>query len=264
MKRRTLRRPGEPVHKGRSRTRGDAENEVALKYQLFNNQAGRRFAQPPEETMKPFSKIIAILMLAVGLLPLAGHAVAEENPQALVKRISAEVLDAAKSDKQIQAGNQKRVLDLVNAKILPYIDFQRMTALAAGRYWRQATPEQQAKLADEFRDLLVYTYSGALSQVRDQKLEFKPLRADPSDTEVIVRSQVVQPRGEPIQLNYRMEKVGDGWKIYDINVLGAWLIETYKGNFASEISRNGIDGLIKTLQEKNKRLAENMARTGQS
>jgi len=258
------RHPTEPTPEGWPRTRGNAADEAALEYQLFNNQASRRFAQPPQETMKPFSKIIAILMLAVGMLPLAGHAAAEENPQALVKRISQEVLDAAKSDKEIQAGNQKRVLDLVKAKILPYIDFQRMTALAAGRYWRQATPEQQAKLTDEFRDLLVYTYSGALSQVRDQKLEFKPLRADPSDTDVEVRSQVVQPRGEPIQLNYRMEKVADGWKIYDINVLGAWLVQTYKGNFASEISRGGIDGLIKTLQEKNNRLAESVAKTGKS
>ena len=191
-----------------------------------------------------------------GGLALTGPAVAQEAPDALIKRISQEVLEAAKSDKEIQSGNQRHVLELVEAKILPYVDFQRMTALAAGRYWRQATPEQQKQLTDEFRTLLVYTYSGAITQIRDQKLEFKPMRASPDDTEVEVRSQVLQPRGgDPIQLNYRLMKTPDGWKIYDVNVLGAWLVETYKGNFAAEISKGGIDGLIKTLSEKNKRLA---------
>ena len=192
-------------------------------------------------------------------------AAAEEAPDAMIKRISQDVLDAAKSDKEIQSGNQKRVLDLVEAKILPHVDFQRMTALATGRFWRQATPEQQKQLTDEFRDLLVYTYSGAISQVKDQKLEFKPLRADPSATEVEVRSQVIQPRGgDPIQLNYRLEKTPSGWKIYDVNVLGAWLVETYKGNFAAEISRGGIDGLIKTLAERNKRLAASAAKSAKA
>ncbi len=221
--------------------------------------------------MKIFSKIIGPLLLAVALLPLGAGAAAQqagqtpEAPDALVKRISKEVLDAAKNDKEVQAGNQQRVLELVKQKILPYIDFQRMTALAAGHYWRQATPEQKTRLTDEFRALLVYTYSGALSQVRDQTLQFQPMRGDPSDNEVEVRSQVVRPRGgEPIQLNYRLEKVDGGWKIYDINVLGAWLVETYKGSFSSEISRGGIDGLIKTLSEKNKRLAGNFARNGSS
>lgn len=215
--------------------------------------------------MKIFSKLIAILMIASGALSLTAVAAAQEAPDALIKRISQEVLDAAKSDKEIQAGNQHRVLELVEAKVLPYVDFKRMTALAAGHYWRQATPEQQEQLTKEFRSLLVYTYSGAISQIRDQKLQFKPLRAAPSDTEVEVRSQVLQPRGgEPIQLNYRLEKLPDGWKIYDVNVLGAWLVETYKGNFATEISRGGIDGLIKALQEKNKRLAANAGRNGRS
>jgi len=143
----------------------------------------------------------------------------------------------------------------VETKILPYVDFQRMTALAAGRFWRDATPEQQKALTEQFRTLLVFTYSGALSQVKDQTVEFKPLRADPTDTEVEVRSQVNQARGEPIPLNYRVAKGPQGWKIYDINVLGAWLVETYKGTFASEISKGGMDGLIKALTEKNKKLA---------
>lgn len=206
-------------------------------------------------------KNLFVLAFTLSTLIFAGLANAQqEAPDALVKRISQEVLDTAKTDKEIQSGNQKRVLDLVEAKILPYVDFQRMTALAAGRFWREATPEQQKQLTDQFRSLLVYTYSGAISQIRDQKVDFKPLRADPSATEVEVRSQVIQPRGEPIQLSYRLEKEPTGWKIYDVNVLGAWLVETYKGNFASEISKGGIDGLIKALSERNKKLAAATAR----
>jgi phospholipid transport system substrate-binding protein len=218
-----------------------------------------------QESMKLLKTLFAIASLTIGALGFAPAASAQEAPDALVKRISQEVLDAAKSDKDIQGGNQKKVLELVEAKILPHVDFQRMTALAAGRFWREATPEQQKQLTTEFRSLLIYTYSGAISQVRDQKLEFKPLRADASDTEVEVRSQVVQPRGgDPIQLNYRLEKSPSGWKIYDVNVLGAWLVETYKGNFASEISKGGIDGLIKTLSDRNKRLAASAAKSSKS
>lgn len=200
-------------------------------------------------------KRLLTIVLACGALALTGTAAAQEAPDALVKRISNEVLDTAKTDKDIQAGNQKKVLELVEAKVLPHIDFQRMTALAAGRYWREATPEQRQRLAEEFRDLLIYTYSGAISQVRDQKIEYKPFRGEPTDTEVEVRTQVLQPRGEPIQLNYRLEKQASGWKIYDVNVLGAWLVESYKSSFSTEISKNGIDSLIKVLDEKNKRLA---------
>lgn len=210
--------------------------------------------------MKYFKNLLFIVCLASSAIGFTSVAAAQEAPDALVKRISLEVLDTAKNDKDIQNGNQKRVLDLVESKVLPHIDFQRMTALAAGRFWREATPEQQKQLVSEFRTLLVYTYSGAISQIRDQRLEFKPMRGDTSDTEVEVRSQVVQPRGgDPIQLNYRLEKLPSGWKIYDMNVLGAWLVETYKGNFAAEISKVGIDGLIKTLTYKNKRLAASAA-----
>lgn len=210
--------------------------------------------------MKTLRNFFAIL-LALNFLQLTTPAFAQqEGPDALVKRISAEVLDTAKTDKEIQSGNQKKVLALVEDKILPHVNFQRMTSLAAGRFWREATPEQQQQLTNEFRDLLIYTYSGAISQVKDQQLEFKPFRASASDTEVEVRSQVVQPRGEPIQLNYRLEKTPAGWKIYDMNILGAWLVESYKNNFATEIGKGGIDGLIKTLSDKNKRLAANAAR----
>jgi phospholipid transport system substrate-binding protein len=209
--------------------------------------------------MKLITKLFTIIA-AVGTIAFVAPAMAQEAPDALIKRISLEVIDAAKADKDIQAGNTQKVLGLVESKVLPYVDFQRMTSLAAGRFWRDATPEQQKQLTNEFRSLLIYTYSGAISQIKDQKLDFKPLRADPADTEVEVRSQVLQPRGEPIQLNYRLEKTPNGWKIYDVNVLGAWLVETYKGNFAAEISKGGVDGLIKTLSEKNKRLAASAAK----
>lgn len=209
-------------------------------------------------------KKLMIMMAAVAGLGLTDATAALEAPDALVRRISQDVLDIAKNDKDIQSGNVKKVLELVEAKILPHVDFQRMTAMAVGRHWREATPEQQKQLTDEFRSLLVYTYSGAISQVRDQKLEFRPFRADPDDTEVEVRSQVLQPRSEPIQINYRLEKLPTGWKIYDVNVLGAWLVEAYKGSFATEIGKNGIDGLIRVLTEKNKRLAASAAKSGRS
>lgn len=202
--------------------------------------------------MQSIKRIFLAALAACALLPLG--AVAQEAPDALVKRISQEVLDAAKTDKDIQAGNQQKVLGLVEEKIIPHVDFQRMTSLAAGRFWREATPEQQKQLTNEFKNLLIYTYSGAIAQVRDQKLVFRPMRGSPSDDEVEVRSEVQQPRGEPIQLSYRLAKSPNGWKIYDMNVLGAWLVETYKGNFASEISKGGIDGLIKALADRNAKL----------
>jgi phospholipid transport system substrate-binding protein len=206
--------------------------------------------------MKLIKQLTALATLAFAASAFAATpAPANEAPDALVKRISADVLETAKSDKEIQAGNQKRVMDLVETKILPYVDFERMTALAAGRAWRDATPEQKKQLSQEFRTLLIFTYSGALSQVKNETVEFKPMRADPADPEVEVRSQVNVARGEPVQLNYRLEKTPTGWKIFDINVLGAWLVETYKGNFAAEISKSGIDGLIKALAERNKKLA---------
>ncbi|MBV8666050.1 MAG: ABC transporter substrate-binding protein [Burkholderiaceae bacterium] len=211
--------------------------------------------------MNIFKKLMTAV-LAFGLAASLNAFAADEAPDVLVKRISQDVLDTAKSDKDIQHGNQKKVLDLVNAKILPYVDFQRMTQLAAGPAWRNTTPDQQKQLTEQFRDLLVFTYSGAISSIKDQKLQFQPLRMDAGATDgVEVRSQVLQPRGEPIQLNYRLEKIDGGWKIYDLNVLGAWLVETYKGNFAAEISKGGVDGLIKTLGDKNKKLADAAAKS---
>ena len=209
--------------------------------------------------MKLIKQLIAIASMAAATAAFA-NAPANEAPDALVKRISADVIDTAKADKEIQAGNQKRVMDLVETKILPYVDFQRMTSLAAGRHWRDASPQQQQQLSKEFRTLLIFTYSGALSQIKNETIEFKPLRADPADQEVEVRSSVNVARGEPVTLNYRLAKTPQGWKIFDINVLGAWLVETYKGTFATEIGKSGIDGLIKALAERNKTLANKPAK----
>jgi phospholipid transport system substrate-binding protein len=207
--------------------------------------------------MKPIAKLIvtaaAVAMSTAVLVAPARAAV--EAPDALVKRVSTDVIDSVKSDKDIQAGNTHKIMDLVNSKILPYVDSEKMTAQAAGRFWRQATPAQQKQLTEEFRTLLVYTYAGALSQIKNETIEFKPFRADPADTEVEVKSQVNLTRGEPITLNYRLSKGPQGWKIFDLNVLGAWLVETYKSTFASEIGKNGIDGLIKKLHDRNEQLA---------
>ena len=198
-------------------------------------------------------------MIAAAALVLA-TAVAQAEPvapDAWIRQISGEVIDTVKADKAIQGGDTKKVLALVDAKILPNVDFQRMTSSAVGRYWRQATPDQQKRLQDEFKTLLVRTYAGALTQVKDQTVEMKPLRAKPDDTEVLVRTEV-KGKGEPIQLDYRLEKVGEGWKIYDVNVLGVWLVATYRASFAQEISSSGIDGLIAKLAEKNKAAAAAM------
>ncbi|MES2037049.1 MAG: ABC transporter substrate-binding protein [Pseudomonadota bacterium] len=210
-----------------------------------------------KRTLTKFFNLIFASLLITGLA--SGAVQAQEAPDALIKRLSQEILETAKNDKDIQAGNQKKVYDMVEGKILPYIDFPRMTSLAAGKSWKEATPDQQKQLTNEFRTLLVFTYSGAISQIKDQRVEFKPMRSEASDTEVEVRTQIIQTRGEPVVLNYRLEKLASGWKIFDINVLGAWLVETYKGSFSAEISKSGIDGLIKTLAEKNKKLAASNA-----
>jgi len=201
-----------------------------------------------------------LVQLATGLLMLAGMGLpplalaADEAPDALVKRLSDEVLTAIKADKAIQAGDTNRIIGLVDTMIMPNVNFRRMTAAAVGPAWRQATPEQQKRLQEEFKILLVRTYAGALSQVNDQTVSLKPQRGSPEDTDVMVRTEV-RGRGEPIQLDYRLEKTpgqGAGWRIYNLNVLGVWLVETYRGQFAQEINSKGVDGLIAALAERNK------------
>ena len=189
------------------------------------------------------------------------YAQAAKAPDALVKEISSDVLDSVKADNSIQSGDVKKVTALVDQKVMPYVDFQRMTSSAVGRYWRQATPDQQKRLQDEFKLLLVRTYSGALSQVTpEQTIELKPMRSQPADTEVVVRTEI-RGKGDPIQLDYRLAKAGASWKIYDVNVLGVWLVENYRNSFAQEIGANGIDGLIGKLAERNKAAAAGGAKS---
>jgi phospholipid transport system substrate-binding protein len=197
-----------------------------------------------------------------GFAPLAQAA--DEAPDALIKRLSDEILTAIKSDKAIQAGDTERVIALVDSKVMPNVDFRRMTAAAVGPAWRQATPAQQKRLQDEFKLLLVRTYSGALAQVNDQTISVKPLRGAPTDEEVVVRSEI-RGRGDPIQLDYRMQKTpgeGAGWKIYNLNVLGVWLVDTYRSQFAPEINAKGVDGLISSMAERNRSNAAQAAKKG--
>jgi phospholipid transport system substrate-binding protein len=198
-----------------------------------------------------FAQFAATLMAAMtlGLAPLA-HA-ADEAPDVMIKRLSEDVMASIKSDKPLQGGDMTRIMGLVDSKIMPNVNFQRMTAAAVGPAWRQATPEQRKRLQDEFKTLLIRTYAGALDQVNDQTISVKPLRAEPADTEVVVRTEI-RGRGDPIQLEYRMEKTATGWKIYNLNVLGVWLVETSRSQFAQEISAKGVDGLIATLAERNR------------
>ena len=188
------------------------------------------------------------------LAGFAGSAIAQasESPEVLIQRVAAELIEAVKSDAALRNGDQTRVIALVDNRLLPHVNFTRMTASSVGRFWRQATPEQKQKLQAEFKTLLVRTYSGALSQVKDQTLVVKPLRANPGDTEVIVRSELRTPGRDPVQLDYRVEKTETGWKVYDLNVLGVWLVETYRGQFAQEINAKGLDGLIAALAQRNR------------
>ncbi|MDE2606188.1 MAG: ABC transporter substrate-binding protein [Burkholderiales bacterium] len=192
--------------------------------------------------------VIATGFLA-GWVPMAQAA--DEAPDAFIQRLSEDVLNTIKTDSKLKSGDIDYIMSVVDAKIMPNVDFRRMTAAAVGPAWRQATPEQRQRLQDEFKLLLVRTYAGALSQVKDETISMKPLRAAPGDTDVVVRSEI-RGRGDPIQLEYRLEKSPTGWKIYNLNVLGVWLVETYRTQFAQEVNAKGIDGLIAALAERNK------------
>jgi phospholipid transport system substrate-binding protein len=200
-----------------------------------------------------FSKRLIHWLIAATLVVgnVVAQAQAAKAPDALIKEVSSDVLDAVKADKSIKQGDVGKVIALVDAKVMPHVNFQRMTASAVGRYWRQATPEQQKRLQDEFKVLLVRTYSGALAQVQDQTVELKPMRGSADDKEVVVKTEI-RGRGDPVQLDYRLENVGTEWKVYDINVLGVWLVENYRNSFSQEIGASGIDGLINKLAERNK------------
>jgi len=201
-------------------------------------------------------KLLFLLAASVAALAFAAPSPAQEAPDALVKRITQEVMDTARNDKQVKAGDRTRILQVVEEKILPHVDLQRTVALAVGRHWRETTSEQRQQLTDEFRTMLIRTYAGALSLVGDQQLVYKPARIAPGESDAEVRFEVRQLRGrDPVQVSYRLYRAADGWKVYDVNVLGVWMVETYKSSFSNEIARGGIDGLIRTLAEKNKSLA---------
>jgi len=215
--------------------------------------ASRPHRAAPASRLRAIGTLLAALVM---WMPLPGAwAAADETPEAMIVRVSSDVLDAIRNDKAIREGNFDRVQKLVNERILPYVDFDKMTRLTVGRAWRGATAEQRAALIDQFRTLLMRTYSGALSKVTDHKVRLRPTRGQDNPNDVVVRTEVVATQGDPITLDYRLEKTVDGWKIYDMNILGVWLVETYKGEFAEAISQGGVDGLIKTLIEKNQRLA---------
>ena len=193
--------------------------------------------------------------LILAALLVAPAALAQDTaPDTLVKGVTQEVLGVIKQDKDIQAGNQRKTIALVEEKVLPHFNFARMTALAMGPNWRKATPEQQKALIEQFRTLLVRTYSSALSSYRNQVIDFKPLRAAATDADVIVRSEVKQPGGEPVSIDYSMEKTPGGWKVYDVIVGGVSLVTTYRDTFTNEVRNNGVDGLIKALSDKNRQL----------
>ncbi len=197
------------------------------------------------------------LLICLFIAPAFAQEVA---PDALVKGITQEVVSIIKQDKEIQSGNSRRIAELVDAKVLPHFNFQRMTQLAVAVNWRKASPEQQKSLTQEFRALLVRTYSSALSSYRDQAIEIKPLRARAEDTEVTVRSEVKQKGAQAVTIDYDMEKTASGWKVFDVKVGGVSLITTYKEEFANQVRDVGLDGLIKTLSGKN-RQAESRSRT---
>ncbi len=199
----------------------------------------------------------ALASLVLLSAPVASWA-ADEAPDAMIKRLSGEVLETIRNDSSIKAGDVDKIMVLVDRMLMPHVNFRRMTAAAVGPGWRKASPEQQKRLQDEFKLLLVRTYSGALSQVTNQSVEVKPLRAQPGDKDVLVRTEV-RGKGEPVQVDYRLEKDGNTWRIYNLNVLGVWIVDTYRTQFAQEVNAKGIDGLIETLAARNKANAAGLA-----
>lgn len=202
-------------------------------------------------------------LLSWAMLSMAAASVNAQEalaPDAQARKVTTEVLALLRTDKDVQAGNTRKVLDLVEAKVLPHFNFTRMTRLAVGTAWRQASAAQQQSLTNEFRALLVNTYTNAFTQYKDLVIDYRPLKVAPGDTEVVVRSLVKQTGGgEPLDVNYSMEKSGDGWKVYDVVIGGISLVQNYRGSFNSEIQKGGIDGLIASLSAKNKTLAQQQA-----
>ena len=197
----------------------------------------------------------SLLSVLFGLFFAASGALAnEEAPDAMIRKVTDDVLNIVRQDKDIRSGNTKKAIELVEVKVLPHFNFQRMTALAMGRDWKKATGEQQAKLSQEFKTLLVRTYSNALTGYKDQTIRYKPTKMQSGDTEVVVKTEVVQPGGRPIQLDYSVEKQNEGWKVFDVVVAGVSLVTNYRETFNQEVRANGVDGLLQMLVNKNKQL----------
>jgi len=203
------------------------------------------------KSTSPLVARIALAALVCAVVSWAAPAFAQDAPDATVKKVAEETLATVRSDPQVQAGNQARIREVVEAKLVPHFDFTRITALAMGRNWRTATPEQQKRLTEEFRSLLVRTYSGALSQYREEKVDYKPLRMNPGENEVVVRTAVLRSSGSPVPIDYSMEKTPEGWKCYDVVVGGVSLVTNYRDEFNAQIQKGGIDGLIKALADRN-------------
>lgn len=201
-------------------------------------------------------KLIALVFATL----LASAVQAQEAPDVLVKQVTEEVLDIIRKDKDIQNGSAKKVIDLVDAKVIPHFNFKHMTALAVGKDWRKASPQQQEQLAVEFKTLLVRTYSNALTGYKNQKVVYKPFKMNAGDVDVLVRTEVQQPGNKPVQLDYSLEKLDAGWKVYDVSVAGISLVTNYREQFGQEVRNGGIDGLIKAIATKNKSLEGNLAK----
>ena len=201
-------------------------------------------------------KLIALVFAAL----LTSVVQAQEAPDVLVKQVTEEVLDIIRKDKDIQNGNAKKVVQLVDAKVIPHFNFKHMTALAVGKDWRKASPQQQEQLVTEFKTLLVRTYSNALTGYKNQKVVYKPFKMNPDDSDVLVRTEVQQPGNKPVQLDYSLEKMDSGWKVYDVSVAGISLVTNYREQFGQEVRNGGIDGLIKVITAKNNSLEGNLVK----
>ena len=203
-----------------------------------------------------YAQFVKLFLLVAGIMASLSPSFAQNTntPDGLVKFVVEDVMAVIKNDKAIQSGDLRKINALVDQKILPYSDFQKTTQLSMGKNWSKASPQQQAQIAQEFKTLLIRIYGGALAQIKDQKIQYKPFRAAVEDTDVVVKTVIIG-KGEPIQLDYRLEKTANGWKVYDINILGAWLVESYRNQFNDQVSKSGIDGLIQFLQQRNNALA---------
>ena len=228
---------------------------VTVVHTHFGRRPYSHFLSKSDSALFLKRRHVLVAACAASLLGASGLAVAaDEAPETFIQRITTETLDTIKADKALRAGDVSKIMQLVDSKLMPHVNFRRMTALATGPAWRKATPEQQKRLQDEFKILLVRTYAGALSQITDQVVVVKPLRAGQEDKNLVVNTEV-RGKGDPIQLDYRLEKTpgqGSGWLIFDLNVLGVWLIENYRNQFTKEINAGGLDALIASLAARNK------------